>query len=148
MAMEDASARLLPLPSYQSGSDKKPGCSVKNAVLFVSLILNMTLITTVSVIYGYFWMVRGSDKPFAPQWAAAIQAAELAASNLCSGNGNVFVDTMDVNDDGTAACECNACFTGADCSVSVPDCIADADRFSSFTSQFSIARGRGRGWRE
>jgi len=122
MAVEDASARLLPLPSYQSCKSNKPA-----AVVFVSLVLNVTLITTVATIYGYsFWMA--SDKPLTPQWADAIQAAELAAANLCSGHGNVFVDTVAVNADGTPACECNACFTGPDCSVSVPDCIADVNR--------------------
>lgn len=119
--MEDASARLLPLPSYQSSKSLKP-----SVVLVASLVLIITPITTIVSIYGYnFWM--GVDKPLAPQWADAIQAAELAAENLCSGHGNVFVDSVAMNADGTPACECNNCFTGSDCSISVVDCVADAD---------------------
>lgn len=147
MAVDDESARNLPLLSYQSKPSSGGYCSLKNAVLLVSLVVNLTLVTTLVTVYGYFWAIPGSGKPFDPQWADAIQAAELAASNLCSGNGDVFGDTIAVKDDGTPACECHVCFTGADCSVSVPDCIADMDRFLSFTSRFCIESGRRREWR-
>lgn len=39
----------------------------------------------------------------------------------------MFVDIVDVNDGGTAACECNDCFTGPDCSTPVRECRADSD---------------------
>lgn len=61
-------------------------------------------------------------------------ATVAAASKWCSGNGNVFVDTVGLNPDGTAACECKECFTGADCSVSVLDCVADADAGVTMTT--------------
>ena len=123
MAGEDASERLLPLPTYHCKDKKSPegGWTVTNTAFVVSLMLNLVLVITIC---GLSWM-----KPAAPQWNDAVQAAELAATKWCSGNGNVFADTMGVADDGSAACECNDCFTGPDCSISVPDCIADADAY-------------------
>jgi hypothetical protein len=123
MADKEASARLLPgLPSYQSRDKNAPegGWSVRNTPFVLSLITCLLLIT---VLVNVLW----TSKPAAPQWNDALQAAEAAASKWCSGNGNVFVDTVGLNPDGSAACECNECFTGADCSVSVLDCVADAD---------------------
>lgn len=126
--MEDAlEARLLP-GCNESRKSRKP-----SVILLLSLLLNaIFLIVTLSVSYGYF------DKK--PQWADAIQAAEKAAANLCSGHGDVFVDTMGVNADGSLACECNDCFTGADCSVVVANCASNADRLLTFLSLLYSSR--------
>ncbi|KAG0616411.1 hypothetical protein M758_5G113300 [Ceratodon purpureus] len=130
MADEEASVRLLPgLPSYESRDKKVPegGWSMRNTAFLASLVLNLIFITMLVAVFGLSWMTPGSHTPAAPQWNDALQAAELAASKWCSGNGNVFVDTLGFNADGSGDCECNDCFTGPDCSISVPDCIADAD---------------------
>lgn len=136
MADEAASERLLPLPTYQSRDKGSPdgGWTVRNTAFLLSVVVYLVFITMFVTIFGLSWVISGSDKPAAPQWNDAVQAAELAAQNWCSGNGNVFVDTVGVNADGSVACECNSCFTGPDCSISVPDCIADADRLSSSQS--------------
>lgn len=116
------SESLLPLPP--NGRDKTAKenrlCSLTTVALCLSLLLNLAI-----------WLPRPSERASSsPNWSAdAVQAAELAASHLCSGHGSVFVDSVDVSSDGSPLCECHDCFSGPDCSVAVPGCVADADRF-------------------
>ncbi|XP_059281172.1 tryptophan aminotransferase-related protein 4-like [Lycium ferocissimum] len=56
----------------------------------------------------------------------AATAAENVASFSCSGHGRAYLDGL-VTDNGRPICECNACFTGPDCSVFIPNCTVDAD---------------------
>ncbi|KAM3760020.1 hypothetical protein ACB098_01G163000 [Castanea mollissima] len=55
----------------------------------------------------------------------AATEAETVASISCSGHGRAFLDGLVVN--GKPICECNACFTGPDCSNFLSDCVVDAD---------------------
>ncbi|TVU35308.1 hypothetical protein EJB05_17192, partial [Eragrostis curvula] len=57
----------------------------------------------------------------------AAKEAEAVAATECSGHGCVFLDGV-VGEDGRPGCECNACFSGPDCSLRTPNCTADADR--------------------
>lgn len=59
---------------------------------------------------------------------AAAEAEAVAAVN-CSGHGRAFLDGVTAGDDGRPSCECNACYRGRDCSLLLPDCAADADRY-------------------
>lgn len=56
----------------------------------------------------------------------AAQEAEAVAAISCSGHGRAYVDG--VLDNGWPTCECNTCYTGADCSVLLSNCSADVDR--------------------
>ncbi|PHT95802.1 hypothetical protein T459_03684 [Capsicum annuum] len=53
-------------------------------------------------------------------------AAENVASTSCSGHGRAYLDGL-ITENGRPICECNACYTGPDCSVIVPNCAVDAD---------------------
>ncbi|KAL1540588.1 tryptophan aminotransferase-related protein 3-like [Salvia divinorum] len=55
----------------------------------------------------------------------AAKAEEVAAIN-CSNHGRAYLDGM-INEDGKPVCECHTCYAGSDCSLSSPDCAADAD---------------------
>lgn len=59
---------------------------------------------------------------------AASEAEAVAAVN-CSGHGRAFLDGVIAGDDGRPSCECNACYRGRDCSLLLPDCAANADRY-------------------
>ncbi|XP_074592557.1 alliin lyase-like [Curcuma longa] len=56
---------------------------------------------------------------------AAAEAEAVAAVN-CSGHGRAFLDSV-TDGDGRPSCECNACYSGRDCSLLLPNCAADAD---------------------
>ncbi|KAK4360494.1 hypothetical protein RND71_019446 [Anisodus tanguticus] len=56
----------------------------------------------------------------------AATTAENVASISCSGHGRAYLDGL-VTENGRPICECNACFTGPDCSVFIPNCVVDAD---------------------
>ncbi|CAN4078840.1 unnamed protein product [Withania somnifera] len=57
----------------------------------------------------------------------AAAAAENVASISCSGHGRAYLDGL-VTENGRPICECNACFTGPDCSVFITNnCAVDAD---------------------
>ncbi|KAK3165277.1 hypothetical protein QOZ80_1AG0031190 [Eleusine coracana subsp. coracana] len=60
-------------------------------------------------------------------WALkAAREAEAVAAADCSGHGQVFLDGVP-GDDGRPGCECNTCFSGANCSLRSPNCTADAN---------------------
>ncbi|MCE5166956.1 hypothetical protein HAX54_031108, partial [Datura stramonium] len=67
---------------------------------------------------------RSTEKLSWTREAAA--AAENVASVSCSGHGRAYLDGL-VTENGRPICECNACFTGPDCSVFIPNCPVDAD---------------------
>lgn len=139
MEADDTSARLLPLASWQSThkNSTEAKFSLRNVVLYVSLLVNLpALVIVFHPIQGFLWTPPRSEQPAAPQWAEAVQAAERAASKWCSGNGNVFVDTVGIDADGSPSCECNDCFAGPDCSLPLPDCVADAIRLSLYTAKY------------
>ncbi|CAI9116469.1 OLC1v1017622C1 [Oldenlandia corymbosa var. corymbosa] len=56
----------------------------------------------------------------------AAQEAEGVSSLSCSGHGSAHLDGL-ISDGGKPVCECNACYTGPDCSQFIPDCVVDAD---------------------
>lgn len=55
-------------------------------------------------------------------------AAENVASISCSGHGRAYLDGLVTQNNGRPMCECNACFTGPDCSLFIPNCSVYADR--------------------
>ncbi|GAB2228724.1 hypothetical protein Droror1_Dr00022847 [Drosera rotundifolia] len=62
---------------------------------------------------------------------SAAEEAEAVALISCSGHGSAFLDGLVV--DGKPVCECNACYTGPDCSILSPDgCVADANSGDPF----------------
>ncbi|GJN25317.1 hypothetical protein PR202_gb13131 [Eleusine coracana subsp. coracana] len=62
-------------------------------------------------------------------WALqAAKEAEAVAAIACSGHGQVFQDGV-AGEGGRPVCECNRCFGGPDCSLRIPNCTADADRY-------------------
>lgn len=117
---------LLPLPGGSQSPEKRKwrvGWILLTAAFLIQFHINMWYL------HHHHTGPKPPPNPPNPQWPAeAVQAARLAASHWCSGNGNVFADTLAVNTDGTPLCECDECFSGPDCSVAVPACIADADR--------------------
>ncbi|CAI9091674.1 OLC1v1026757C1 [Oldenlandia corymbosa var. corymbosa] len=57
------------------------------------------------------------------------KASEEAAAVLslsCSGHGKANLDGL-ISDDGTPVCECNACYSGPDCSQFIADCVLGAE---------------------
>ncbi|CAO2183063.1 unnamed protein product [Urochloa humidicola] len=57
----------------------------------------------------------------------AAREAEAVAAVDCSGHGHAFLDGVAAaGEGGRPACECNACFTGPDCSLRAPNCISNA----------------------
>ncbi|CAO1945185.1 unnamed protein product [Urochloa humidicola] len=55
----------------------------------------------------------------------AAREAEAVAAVDCSGHGQAFLDGI-AGKDGRPSCECDVCFTGPDCSLRTPICIANA----------------------
>ncbi|OMO98703.1 EGF-like, alliinase [Corchorus olitorius] len=47
--------------------------------------------------------------------------------NTYVGHGRAYLDGLVVDGNGEPVCECNICYSGADCSHFIPDCIANAD---------------------
>eukprot|EP01018_Ginkgo_biloba_P009316 Gb_19304 [translate_table: standard] len=104
---------------------------LKNALLVCSLLLNVLSLS--------LWVICSMSKTFSEEsstnfrdlsltWSKkAAEEAEVAASYNCSGHGYVFVDTSIIDTEGRPYCECNACYTGRDCSQMVADCPANAD---------------------
>ncbi|XP_052203334.1 tryptophan aminotransferase-related protein 4-like [Diospyros lotus] len=61
-----------------------------------------------------------------PGWSQRAAAeAEVVAGVSCSGHGRAFLDGPVV--DGKHVCECNSCYGGPDCSLFLPECLANAD---------------------
>lgn len=126
---EDMGESLLPSPGASQRPEKRRwrvGWILLTAAFLIQFHINMWYL------HHHHTGPKPPPNPPNPQWPAeAVRAAQLAASQWCSGNGNVFADTMTVNKDGTPLCECDDCFSGPDCSVAMPACIADADRSHS-----------------
>ncbi|XVF39027.1 hypothetical protein PTKIN_Ptkin01aG0002500 [Pterospermum kingtungense] len=60
-------------------------------------------------------------------WSSKAAAeAEAVAATSCSEHGRAYLDGL-VVDGNVPVCECNTCYTGPDCSLFIPDCIANAD---------------------
>jgi len=115
MAAEEVSESRVPL----IGKEKPPATSRGGVyvILCVSLVVNFVFIV---------WVGIWGKAPLA--WPAeAVRDAELAAMARCSGHGDVFVDTIEVDEHGNPVCECHECFTGPDCSIATVDCVANAD---------------------
>ena len=72
---------------------------------------------------------EASLENYRPDPAFASQAEAVAAVD-CSGHGQAFLDGVVGEDGGRPGCECNACFSGPDCSLRTPGCTADADRYA------------------
>ena len=92
----------------------------------LKLVLVVMLVSSLTLNFFVIFRVFVSDQL---SWSrrAAEEAEEVAAIS-CSGHGRVYLDGIRVDADKPPICECNACFEGSDCSQSLPDCIADADR--------------------
>ncbi|KAK4765004.1 hypothetical protein SAY86_026094 [Trapa natans] len=70
--------------------------------------------------------LRASSEQDNDGWTRrAAEEAEAVASTDCSGHGRAYLDGFLVH--GKAACECNMCYGGHDCSEFSPDCPANAD---------------------
>ncbi|KAL1825059.1 hypothetical protein ACET3Z_011837 [Daucus carota] len=92
--------------------------TLKLGLIYCSLIFNVLFV------YKY---LHGSHDLVDQKWSkSAAGEAEAVAAVSCSGHGRAYVDGI-ISGDGKPVCECNACFTGLDCSQSVPGCILDAD---------------------
>ncbi|CAI9089805.1 OLC1v1024445C2 [Oldenlandia corymbosa var. corymbosa] len=61
----------------------------------------------------------------------ASEEAEAVSSLSCSGHGVAHLDGL-VLDGGLPVCECDACYTGLDCSQFVPYCLIDVDNGNPF----------------
>ncbi|KAH7284611.1 hypothetical protein KP509_34G062300 [Ceratopteris richardii] len=60
----------------------------------------------------------------------ASEAAEATSLVNCSGNGDMYTDTLPVTTEvAEGLCECYECFTGPHCSEHVENCSADVNRF-------------------
>ncbi|KAG5620946.1 hypothetical protein H5410_006164 [Solanum commersonii] len=91
---------------------------LKWKVLFsVSVIVNFTCIVLV--------IIQSETRLSWTREAAA--EAENVASISCSGHGRAYLDGLVLREEGTPICECNACFTGPDCSLFKPNCAVDVD---------------------
>lgn len=92
--------------------------TLKLGLIYCSLIIN------VFFVYKYLDGSHLVDE----KWSkSAAGEAEAVAAVSCSGHGRAYLDGI-IAGDGKPVCECNACFTGPDCSESVPECVLDADR--------------------
>lgn len=133
---EDMGESLLPLPGASQTPEEKRKWRVAWLLLTAAFLIQFHI--NMWYLHHHHTGPKPPPNPPNPQWPAeAVQAAQLAASHWCSGNGNVFADTLAVNADGTPLCECADCFSGPDCSVAVPACIANADRsHSNFSPNF------------
>lgn len=94
-------------------------------LLSASLILNLYFI--INLYEGSEWNLSWSSK--------AAKEAEAVAAISCSGHGRAYLDSQ-VFDGNLPVCECNSCFSGPDCSLFLPGCVADADRY--FSNSFSL----------
>lgn len=83
-AMADGSAipRLVPLLSHRSTCEKpmEGRRTWRSCMLVALLAVNVALVLILASFYGDKWATPGIHKLVAPQWAEAIQTAELAAS--------------------------------------------------------------------
>uniref|UniRef100_A0A0D6QV61 Alliinase C-terminal domain-containing protein n=1 Tax=Araucaria cunninghamii TaxID=56994 RepID=A0A0D6QV61_ARACU len=106
-----------------------------NVLLASSLLFNVVLLLLLLLGKQYELPTDGgaidSLQDVAAGWSRKAAAeAESAAKYHCSGHGYVFVDTsvsLNSDEEGTPACECNDCYTGTDCSQIVPNCVANAE---------------------
>uniref|UniRef100_A0A0C9RPC3 TSA: Wollemia nobilis Ref_Wollemi_Transcript_5768_2085 transcribed RNA sequence n=1 Tax=Wollemia nobilis TaxID=56998 RepID=A0A0C9RPC3_9CONI len=107
-----------------------------NVLLSSSLLFNVVLLLLLLLLGKHYQLPKDggaidSLQGVAAGWSRKAAAeAESAAKYHCSGHGYVFVDTslsLNSDEDGTPACECNDCYTGTDCSQFVPDCVANAE---------------------
>ncbi|GLJ10603.1 hypothetical protein SUGI_0131600 [Cryptomeria japonica] len=99
--------------------------SLTSALLVFSLVLNGLLLLRPpkhgQLLSDDNWKGMGWTRK------AAEEAEAVSLQYQCSGHGYVFVDTFITDDNGSLACECNACYTGLDCSQFLPDCLANAN---------------------
>ncbi|XP_004233981.2 tryptophan aminotransferase-related protein 4-like [Solanum lycopersicum] len=92
---------------------------LKWKVLFsVSVIVNFTCIVLV---------IFHSETTHLSWTRKTATEAEKVASISCSGHGRAYLDGLVLREDGKPICECNACFTGPDCSLFKPSCAVDVD---------------------
>ncbi|CAL9188132.1 unnamed protein product [Musa hybrid cultivar] len=94
------------------GGRRRPGLKLL-LFLHASLFLN---------VFFFCYLVLSRHQP-PPGWArSAARDAEAVAAIDCSGHGRAFLAGGDL-----PACECNACYSGDDCSQLLLDCPSDAD---------------------
>lgn len=96
---------------------KKAHVSVYVASFACSAVLNLFFIVNLYV--GGDWKLSWSKE--------AAAEAEAVAAISCSGHGRAYLDGMVVN--GKPICDCNSCYGGPDCSVFLPACAVNADRY-------------------
>ncbi|CAL4961702.1 unnamed protein product [Urochloa decumbens] len=108
------------------GQPRRPAGLVVLAVLCSSLLLNALFLAHHFVLSPPRLLGRDDDSSCGLSWSLpAAREAEAVAAVDCSGHGQAFLDSV-AGDDGRPACECDACFTGPDCSLRTPICIANA----------------------
>nr|P31757.2 RecName: Full=Alliin lyase; Short=Alliinase; AltName: Full=Cysteine sulphoxide lyase; Flags: Precursor [Allium cepa] len=94
------------MESYDKvGSNKVPCLLILTCIIMSSFVNNNIVQAKVS------WSLKAAEE------------AEAVANINCSGHGRAFLDG--ILSDGSPKCECNTCYTGADCSEKITGCSAD-----------------------
>lgn len=101
--------------------------SFKCIIFLVSASIILNLYFIVNLYEGSEWNLSWSSK--------AAREAEAVAAISCSGHGRAYLDSQ-VFYGNQPVCECNSCFSGPDCSLFLPGCAADAERY--FSNSFSL----------
>lgn len=86
-----------------------------------------------SILLNLFLIMNNNGTNSEKSWSRkASFEAEAVASLSCSGHGRAYLDgSLFVLENGEKpVCECNACYTGPDCSQFLPDCVVDAERYT------------------
>jgi hypothetical protein len=96
----------------------KAHVSVYVASLACSTVLNLFFIINLYV---------GGDCKLSWSKKAAAEAEAVAAIS-CSGHGRAYMDGLVLNGK-EPICDCNSCYGGPDCSLFLPACPANADRY-------------------
>lgn len=98
--------------------------------LLVSVLLNIFFVTNLLYVGDGKWELRLWKQEL--EWSQnAAEQAEAVAAVECSGHGRAYLDG-EIGDDGvTPVCECHNCYSGPDCSLFLPDCSANVERYIS-----------------
>nr|AZG03001.1 alliinase [Allium lenkoranicum] len=90
---------------HKVGSNKMPCLLILTCIIMSSFVNNNIVQAKVT------WSLKAAEE------------AEAVANINCSGHGRAFLDG--ILSDGSPKCECNTCYTGADCSQKITGCSAD-----------------------